>query len=225
LVVGEHNCDLKDFLKNIDNDEFRTQLSLEEFKWIQKRLETHENRYYQILIFCFTGIGLTLGFSDKIDNEIIPFITSALILLCVRTAEGNRRLQSYSSAYLLHKFYKNIDEISFEEAYRELFIKKTKRFKFLKSIWNFLNHSFIILEAINLFVTYYFINDFLQSSWQLSKLTFTGTILLLILLNLLIALNVFLSYSRNSEYWNNKVAEYMKKRSPTDDKLNEQVEV
>ena len=145
----------------------KKEFSLEEYKLLKGRIETHEKWYYQMLILSFSGFIAILGISDKITDRLIPFMISPFLLITSLIALGNRQLQSFETAYLIEKFDAVQDSINFEKTYLDVFINKQSDilvFDFFKKVIRFFINPFIIINILGILTSLYFGYDFVRQN-------------------------------------------------------------
>jgi len=125
---------------------------LEEYKLVLSRIETHDNRYYQMLILSFTGFAtiLGLGFSDKVSKEFIPFMINPFILITSIIALHSSLRQGFERAYLIEVFENNVNSIKHEITFIKIF-KKTITASIIKWL-----RPFVIINLLGIASSIYF---------------------------------------------------------------------
>ena len=191
--------------------EVQGQIIIEEYKWIQQRLDTFEKRYYQILIFCFSSLGVVLGFSDKIENILIPIITTSLVSISVTIATTSRTHQAFSSAFLYYRICEYHNTITYEQTYRSLFYSRKKNYA--KRFLRIFSHPLIFLMTINFGIVFYFSFDFIQEYWSLKGYWVLIYLSFLIMAHLLIIRNIIRANKFNSKFWDREVFDHLNKKN------------
>ena len=90
---------------------------LEEYKILKAKIETHEKRYYQMLVLSITGFITVMGISGKIPDNIIPYIIYPFLLVTPLVGSLSRQHQFFETAYLIEAFENaKISNITYEKA-------------------------------------------------------------------------------------------------------------
>ena len=87
------------------------------------RIKVHENKYYQLLIFCITCFGIVFGLNDKISKEFIPIILSMVLYIASNYGNGNWILKSKAHAYLYMHYNKATYNTNYE-AFGRFFVRR-----------------------------------------------------------------------------------------------------
>lgn len=192
-------------------DEF----SLEEYKLVKARAETHENRYYQMLVISITGFATILGVSEKIPEELIPYMISPFLLITTGIAISSRRHQYFEGAYILEAFENRIPYLSVERVYYEIFstnISRLKVWKAIKVFFGFLREPFTVLNMLGIISSIYFGNGFVLEKWAKNEhwisILYIGVLILIYSIIVKAAIDI---KKRNLTYYRKRCKDFIAK--------------
>ena len=93
----------------------KNQFKIEEYRNLLESKQKHEERCFQMIIFCFTAYGIIIGFSKQIPDQFIPLAMLAVLWICIVIYRGHHHMSRFISAFVINKYEKKIKGIGYNK--------------------------------------------------------------------------------------------------------------
>jgi hypothetical protein len=195
----------------------KDKIEIEDFKYTVDRIKTLESRYYQVLIFCISAIGVVLGFSDKIP-ELVPLILTSILWISAYLGLRNRRYQGLDSAYLFKNYYKKYNHIAHDSFYNYHVrsLKKKRESIFIRKLYykitGFLSNPFFVLLVVTIIFEAYFWINHINQEFRCHPILIILYFLFISILNLSVLLSIMGLKKYNYFYFQSLWKKFVKRK-------------
>ena len=151
--------------------------AIEEYKLAKEKIRKNEERRYGLIALNITAFAAIFGLSDKLDPLVIPIAVTTILLICSVSYTTQSLIQRQTTAFIIVKFEKIIETISYETQITQLrgetwSIFYNKPFlKIFRKIESILKDPFSLLSLLSLvgsgILSYKAIVGLLANNWIL----------------------------------------------------------
>ncbi len=174
------------------------QFIFEEYRLLNRKIISHENRRFIMVlasILCFICI---LAYSDSIHPLILPYVFSMILVATSIITRIQTNSQNAVSIYMYEKIGPLLGDMPFER-YNMLEIhryRKKSLFYTAKSLISKINNPLFLMFLTAFVMSIYFSYDFIREFILSNELVFVfAYIFLLIFLQIIFFINIYLSNS------------------------------
>ncbi|MCR9228770.1 MAG: hypothetical protein NXH90_15230 [Flavobacteriaceae bacterium] len=184
---------------------------IEEYKFAKEKIRKNEERRYQMIILSVTAFGVVFGFSDKIQEFIIPIALLTILIICATSYRGQTGRQLFTAAYVICVFEKDFNELNYETTLLNFDKYTLDKFssKFIAFIKNYillLFNRFSILLIVTFFSLIYYGSNFYEKNQNLIE---AWELYLYVVINIVgylyVAYNIYISRKKGIHHYIDKL--------------------